>query len=144
MIQEAVVEDLDALVTIENRIFNADRLSRRSLRYLLTRANATTFVDKEQEDVRGYAIVLYNTGTSLARLYSLGVDPDFRGHGIGAKLLEVAEQDARNNDCVTMRLEVRSDNVSAINLYKKQGTNSLMLFLIIMKTIRRLSASKKT
>lgn len=121
MIQEAVIEDLDALVAIENRIFNADRLSRRSLRYLLTRANATTFVDKEQERVRGYTIVLYNTGTSLARLYSLGVDPDFRGHGIGAKLLEVAEQDARSNDCVTMRLEVRSDNSSAITLYKKQG-----------------------
>jgi hypothetical protein len=65
MIQEAVIEDLDALVAIENHIFNADRLSRRSLRYLLTRGNATTFVDKEQESVRGYAIVLYSTGTSF-------------------------------------------------------------------------------
>ncbi len=121
MIREAVLEDLDALVEIENRSFTTDRLSRRNLKYLLTKANATTLVDKDQGNVRGYVLVLYNIGTSLARLYSLGVDPDFRGLGIGAKLLEAVEQDARNNDCVTMRLEVRRDNTSAVNLYKNHG-----------------------
>lgn len=121
MIREAKLEDLDYLVEIENRSFSTDRFSRRNLKYLLTKANATTLVSSENGKIRGYVMVLFNRGTSLARLYSLGVDPEIRGCGIGAKLLNAAEQDALSNDCVTMRLEVRKDNSYAIKLYAENG-----------------------
>jgi ribosomal protein S18 acetylase RimI-like enzyme len=121
MIRAAVSSDLDALLDMENRSFRGDRLSRRSLGRLLRKGNATTLVDVEGGRARGYALVLYNKGTSLARLYSIVVHPDFRGLGLGCVLLEAAEKDALENDCVTMRLEVRRDNEAAIGLYREHG-----------------------
>ena len=121
MIREARYSDLDALLAIENRSFPGDRLSRRSLAHLLKKGNATTLLDEADGTIRGYVLVLYNKGTSLARLYSLVVDPDFRGLGLGWCLLEAAEKDALENECVIMRLEVREDNQGAIALYRKHG-----------------------
>jgi ribosomal-protein-alanine acetyltransferase len=121
MIRPARLQDLDALVAIENRSFDIDRFSRRSLRYLLTKANAETFVYEEQGSVLAYAMLLFNTGTSLARLYSLAVDPELRGKGIGSELIEAAEASALGHDCSYLRLEVRRNNDTAIRLYEKRG-----------------------
>ena len=121
MIREADHTDLDALVDMENLSFRGDKLSRRSMARLLKRGNATTLIDVEGGRARGYALVLYRKGTSLARLYSIVVHPDFRGLGLGLSLLEAAEADALRNDCVIMRLEVRKDNETAIALYKDHG-----------------------
>jgi ribosomal protein S18 acetylase RimI-like enzyme len=121
MIRPAALKDLDALERIETRSFETDRLSRRSFRYLLTKANAATLVDEKSGVVRGYAMLLFNTGTSLARLYSYAVDPDYRNKGIGGRLVQAAEELAQENECVTLRLEVRKDNAASINLFKKCG-----------------------
>lgn len=118
MVRSATLRDLDALVRIENSSFDTDRLSRRSFRYLLTKANATTLVNEVDGIISGYAILLFNVGTSLARLYSFAVDPNVRGQGIGLTLLDASEQIAREHDGVTIRLEVRKDNERAIRLFK--------------------------
>jgi ribosomal protein S18 acetylase RimI-like enzyme len=106
---------------MENRSFSGDRLSRRSLAHLIKKGHATTLVEVEDSRPRGYALILYRKGTSLARLYSIVVHPDFRGLGLGLKLLGAAEKDALENDCVIMRLEVRKDNANAISLYEGNG-----------------------
>lgn len=121
MVRSASLRDLDALVRIENSSFDIDRLSRRSFRYLLTKANAVTLVDEVNGAVNGYSILLFNTGTSLARLYSFAVDPNFRRQGIGLRLLQTSEQTARDRDGVTLRLEVRRDNARAISLFARHG-----------------------
>lgn len=121
MIRAATLRDLDALVDIENRSFETDRFSRRSFRYLLTKANAETLVDEDDGVIRGYVMLLFNIGTSLARIYSYAVQPDFRGRGLGAALLEAAENTAREHECVTLRLEVRKDNAASIGLVEKYG-----------------------
>ncbi len=121
MIREATARDLDALIDMENRSFGGDKISRRSMARLITRANATALVDVEEGRERGYALILYRKDTSMARLYSIVVHPDFRGLGLGLKLLEAAEKDALENDCVTMRLEVRKDNPAAMGLYREHG-----------------------
>ena len=121
MIRKAVPSDLDALHEMENLSFRGDRLSRQSLGHLIKKGHAGTLVEADDGRPRGYALVLYRKGTSLARLYSLVVHPDFRGLGLGRRLLESAEGDALDNDCVIMRLEVRQDNHAAISLYKERG-----------------------
>jgi ribosomal-protein-alanine acetyltransferase len=121
MIRPARLQDLEALVAIENRSFDVDRFSRRSFRYLLTKANAETLVHEEQERVLAYVMLLFNTGTSLARLYSLAVDPALQGKGIGNALIAAAEESAVAHDCIYLRLEVRRDNATAIRLYEKLG-----------------------
>ena len=77
MIRKSTADDVSALVHIENRAFVTDRISRRSFRYLMSKANAVTLVAVgDSSTIRGYAIILFNRGTSLARLYSIAVDPD--------------------------------------------------------------------
>ena len=121
MIRPADLQDLNALVELENASFSVDRLSRRSFRHMLTKGRADTLVDEVDGVIRGYVMVLYNMGTSLARLYSIAVHPQHRGKGLGRALLQAAEQAAVGNDCVSMRLEVRRDNEDTIELYKRMG-----------------------
>ena len=122
MIRPATLQDLDALVALENRCFDSDRLSRRQFRYMLTRANAVTLVAVDAADgVQGYVLVLFHAGTSLARLYSIALDPQARGQGLATTLLQAAEAAAAERGCVDMRLEVRPDNAAAIALYERHG-----------------------
>lgn len=121
MIRLATLDDLDALVDLENRCFQLDRLSRRNFRYMLTKAHASTLVDDRQGVLAGYVLVLFHTGTSLARMYSIAVDAEYRGAGVAGALIKAAEAAALARGCVYMRLEVRPDNAGAIALYQKHG-----------------------
>ncbi len=120
-IRPATLDDLDALVALEDTSFPGDRLSRRSFRRMLTRAKAELLVDEHQGRLCGYALALFHAGTPLARLYSVAVDPATRGSGLGRALVEAIEISARERDCVAMRLEVRRDNTAAIEMYKALG-----------------------
>jgi ribosomal protein S18 acetylase RimI-like enzyme len=121
MIRSATLRDIDALVEIENACFDSDRLSRRSFRYLLTKANAVSLVAEHQGQVCGDAVILFNAGTSLARLYSIATHPDYRSLGIGAQLVKAAEDSALDGECAYMRLEIRKDNAASIGLFEKMG-----------------------
>jgi ribosomal protein S18 acetylase RimI-like enzyme len=121
MIRTAAIDDLDALVDLEKRSFFGDEISRRSFRYLLTKAHATTLADVEGDWTRGYVMLLFSNVTALARLYSIAVDPKARGKGVGRALVEAAEKVALDHDCVTMRLEIREDNTASIALFKACG-----------------------
>ncbi len=122
VIRPATIEDIDNLVRIETNSFETDRLSARSFRYLLSKANALTLVAAGADDVaQGYVMVLFNRGTSLARLYSIAVDPDVRGIGLGERLLRAAEAGAREHETACMRLEVRADDPLAQSFYRGHG-----------------------
>lgn len=121
-VRPAAVGDIDALVRIENSAFETDRLSARSFRYLLSKANALGLVAVDgNDDPLGYVIVLFNRGTSLARLYSIAVAPSVRGRGIGEMLLQAAEAGARDHDTAWVRLEVRADDPAAQSFYRSHG-----------------------
>lgn len=121
VIRKAGLSDLDALVQIENQAFTIDRFSRRTFRYLLTRANAVTVVFEIQTAVVAYCVLLFHTGTSLARVYSLAVLPAEQGKGIARRLMKAIEDEAVTHSCVALRLEVRTDSASAIHLYQQMG-----------------------
>lgn len=121
MIRAATLDDLDTLVRIEDRCFDTDRISRRNFRYLLTKANAATLVEEQHGVIRGYSMVLFHTGTSLARLYSYAVDPPYRGQGVGRALVKASEDLALDRECVTLRLEVRRDNHASIKIFEGLG-----------------------
>jgi ribosomal protein S18 acetylase RimI-like enzyme len=122
MIRRATADDVSTLVHIENRAFTSDRISRRSFRYLMSKANAATLVAVCGGDaICGYAIVLFNRGTSLARLYSVAVNPNCHRRGIGSELLAAAENIARQHAAAYMRLEARADADQVQAFYRAQG-----------------------
>ncbi len=121
MLRPATLDDLPALLALEQQCFSSDRLSRRSFRHLLTRGHAVTLLDEEAEHIRGYVLLLFSQSAALARLYSIAVHPECNRHRIGSRLLEAAEAAALARDCVSMRLEVRRDNPASLALFRRHG-----------------------
>ncbi|GAA2862868.1 ribosomal protein S18 acetylase RimI-like enzyme [Aminobacter niigataensis] len=120
-IRTARAEDVDALVAIENAVFDGDRISRRSFRQLIDHETAEALVAEVGGRVAGYAMVLFRKGSGVARLYSFAIGPDFGGKGLGRLLLDAAEHVAYGHGRMMMRLEVREDNQRAIGLYERNG-----------------------
>jgi ribosomal protein S18 acetylase RimI-like enzyme len=120
-LRAAGLADLDGLTALEAACFQTDRLTRRSFRSFIDKGRATLLVADVDGRLAGYALVLYRSGTASARLYSIAVAPGARGLGLAAALLQVAEDAARQRDCIVMRLEVRADNDAAIALYRRRG-----------------------
>lgn len=121
-IRPARLEDLGDLVEIETASFAQDRISRRSFRRFLESAGASCLVAETGEGrIAGYALLLFRSGTALARLYSFVVRAQLRGRGIATALLAAAERDAYARDCIVLRLEVREDNAPARRLYMSAG-----------------------
>lgn len=56
-----------------------------------------------------------------AHITNVAVHPEFRGMGIGNTIVEELIKEAKLKNIVAMTLEVRINNISAINLYKKYG-----------------------
>jgi [ribosomal protein S18]-alanine N-acetyltransferase len=120
-IRSGVPEDVDALWELENRVFETDRMSRRSLRHLLTSPTAAVRVAHCASGIVGVALVLFRANSRIARLYSLAVAPKHTGRGIASALIASVEQDARARRCMFLRLEVHEKNRGAIKLYRKAG-----------------------
>jgi ribosomal protein S18 acetylase RimI-like enzyme len=118
-IRNACLSDVATLVALENKCFTADRVSLRSFKRFIAEKRSDLLLVERSEQVVGYFLLIYRRGTSLARLYSLAVDPACRNQGIAEFLMLQAEQTAAVRRCVLLRLEVRYDNVAAIRLYQK-------------------------
>ena len=114
-------EDLAALVALEQSVFDADRMSRRSLRHLLNAATATIIVAECEGRLVGCAVVLFRPNSAVARLYSIAVAADAAGRGVGPMLLAGAERAALDHDRLYLRLEVHEKNHRAIARYRKAG-----------------------
>ncbi len=113
--------DIPTLVSLENKSFNSDQLSERNFKYFMDLSHGVVLVQELEAQVVGYGILLFHKSTALARLYSLAIDSNFRGQGLGGKLLSKLESLAKDNDCTYLRLEVKSSNSSAIKLYEASG-----------------------
>lgn len=121
VLRQASVDDIDKLLVLEARCFDTDRLARRNFHWMIRKAHSALLVAMHEDVLAGYILVLFHAGTSLARIYSIAVSPDYRGHGLADRLLTAAEEASRAADSVYMRLEVRPDNLPAIKLYEKHG-----------------------
>jgi [ribosomal protein S18]-alanine N-acetyltransferase len=119
--RRAILADVDALEALENKAFDGDRLSRRSLRYYVTAQTAVLRVMKQDGVLTAYSLLAFRKGSKIARLYSIAVDPAWTGYGLGRALLKTCEKDARAARCTSLRLEVRRDNKRAIAIYEKNG-----------------------
>lgn len=119
-VRTARFEDLADLLALES-MFPGDRLSARQFRRHLNSPRARVRVVEYAGAVAGYALILMRRGSAIARLYSIAVDPQWRGAGLGAALLDDALQAARGAGCLVLRLEVREDNTAAIGLYQRHG-----------------------
>lgn len=119
--------DLPAINALERRCFERDAQSTRSLRYLLCRANAVTLLAQCAGAPMGYVILLLRKNSRIARLYSIAVDPAYRGRGVGPALVRAAQVVAVQRAMVEMRLEVRVSNRASRQMFTHLGYQTLQL-----------------
>ncbi len=124
-IREANLNDLDALTQLE-QYFPSDRLNRKSFQHLLRKGHAQIWVCEKGGVIVANAVVLYRRHVQSARLYSLVVHPAHQHRGIARDLMTAAESAVGGRGCCELRLEVRSDNVSAIRFYEKAGYKTIV------------------
>jgi ribosomal protein S18 acetylase RimI-like enzyme len=115
----ARASDVDDLAAIENAVFEGDRITRKSFRRLIRRETAAVLVAERGKALAGYCVVLFRSDSAAARLYSIAAAPG--AAGIGRPLLTAAEQAAAAHGRDRLRLEVRDDNLRAIDLYERSG-----------------------
>ena len=113
----ACEQDIGALSQLEQSAFAGDRISRRSWRGLIASASATVTLARQHSGIVGASVLLHSERTSVARLYSIAVDPGARGQGVAWMLLEAAIERARAAGASVLRLETRVDNEAAQSLF---------------------------
>lgn len=127
-IRTAGLADLDALVALEHAAFATDRAERRAIRHAILSPSMDVLAaliagpDGDGDPVLvGAAVLERRRGSRIARLASIAVAPNRGGLGLGGKLLDAAEAQARAHGCDRLRLEVRADNGAGIRLYQRRG-----------------------
>lgn len=74
----------------------------------------------------GYALVRldkfsWRIRNPIADINNLSVHPDYRGQGIGAKLVQLAKAEAKKRGAKRMTVQALSENERALKFYRTQG-----------------------
>jgi ribosomal protein S18 acetylase RimI-like enzyme len=124
----AELGDLEDLVRLESRTFDGElALGRRQFRYLLRCPRASTHVLRRNGKLLAEAVVLRRRtcrGT-VARMYSIAVQPECRGQGLGKVLLADCLGVLRGEGVAAVVLEVDVANEPAIRLYERAGFHKI-------------------
>lgn len=118
MIKCATKEDISSLELIENSVFTKFDypLNRRNFLYHIKKRQI--FIIVEQNKICGY--MLFFEYKKSIRLYSIAISLDYISLGYGTKLMKYLINFA-NSKSKYLTLEVKVDNVKAINIYRKFG-----------------------
>ena len=116
-------EDIQQLLTIENRCFRSHRFTVKDFERHLINSSSIFAVVESSGQIVGYiaGLIYHGGGTRTAGLYSMAVLPKWRQRGIGSRLLKYFEREAIKRGARSAFLEVRKTNRAAQALYRRFG-----------------------
>ena len=121
-LRRASVDDLDAIMALEDATFPSDAWSRNLMRAELTGPNSYYLVAAEPGGaVEGYAGLLAPQGSIEADIQTIAVADNVRRRGLGRVLVQTLLTEARKRGATEVFLEVRADNPGAQQLYRSLG-----------------------
>ena len=126
-IETATTKILDELYAIEKQSFTREAFSKREIAFMLEDYNGIGLVARVNREIAGFLIARIDIGRGrlFGHILTLDVAPRYRRMGVARKLLEELDNLLKQKGAVECRLEVREDNVAAINLYLKLGYQRL-------------------
>ena len=113
------VRDLTEILRIEKLSFTTPWSKQAFLSEMLDNDRAYYLVAKVNDRPVGYIGVWLIAGEG--HITNIAVHPDYRGKGIGRRLMEAIEELAKKRGATRMTLEVRVSNEVAQRLYRKLG-----------------------
>ena len=120
LLRRAGVDDLDAIMAIEQATFATDAWSSELMRAELDNAH-TYYLVAQGAGVEGYAGLLAPQGAGQADIQTIAVVEGARGQGLGRTLMNALLSEARTRGADEVFLEVRADNLAAQHLYESLG-----------------------
>lgn len=125
-IRPAGLGDLDALLALEHATFSSDRAERRAIRHAILSPSMSVLAALHAEPegtcvLVGAATLERRRNSRTARLSSIAVSSVRAGLGLGGRLMDAVEAEARRHGCTRLRLEVRADNGAGLRLYERRG-----------------------
>lgn len=116
----AITEDLDLLLTLENKYF-INPWTDTQFKYELeeNEFSKTILLFDDNKNYIGYINywIIFDRG----EINKICIDELYRRKGYATELLTYAFKDFQKNDCLSVSLEVRASNKNAIALYEKFG-----------------------
>ncbi|MEB3011974.1 ribosomal protein S18-alanine N-acetyltransferase [Parvimonas sp. D2] len=109
-------KDVFDILSLDNENFSNNFDEAFYLEYI---QNQRVIVAEKEKNVIGY--ILFNQILDEAEIYKIVVSKDFRKKQIAFKIMEFFQDELKKNDVKKIFLEVRKNNILAINLYKKCG-----------------------
>lgn len=120
-LRDAVPDDLEAIMMIENRSFPTDAWSRETMASELASLHSRYLVDEHEGSVIGYGGVRALRGSADADIQTIALLSGYRGQGRGRALLRALLAAAAERGAGEVFLEVRADNPAAEGLYLAEG-----------------------
>lgn len=110
--------EITAIAGIERRMFSAS-WSEETIRDSWNKMPSTFLVAVEKEQIIGFLIFFYvlNEG----EIIRIAVEKEYQKQGVGSLLIAELERICRQKEITKLMLEVRKNNVSALNFYRKHG-----------------------
>ena len=114
---------LDKLCEIENQCFKQEAFTKQQIACLITDYNTIGLTAVINGEIAGFVIARVNIirNVTFGHILTIDVAPAYRRKGVAQKLLQEIETIFREKGIKECRLEVREDNVAALNLYQKLG-----------------------
>lgn len=123
-LRRATIDDLDAIMALEEQTFEADAWSRESMARELEHGYCYYVVGIDADGapgIAGYGGLLCPEGTRDADIQTIAVAEEARGTGLGRQIMTRLIGKAATRRARTVFLEVRADNPVAQGLYRSLG-----------------------
>ena len=127
-------KDIEYLLELDHKIFEDYwKNSRTSFEETMESCNNNyLFKSGDENNLDGYAIL--GETRKFTYLQRIGIVKNYQGSGLGNNLLSCVINFAIKKKFINMKLNTQSDNIAALNLYKKNKFEISPRKLVIMKT----------
>ena len=118
---ELTVEDIDAILPLENELYHKPWLKKDNEYELKDNPFAIylKMIDKDSNEIMGY--IGFWIKFEQAEITKVSIAKKYQGHKLSKLLMADAERRMRLAECENSTLEVRVSNTVPINLYKSFG-----------------------
>lgn len=123
-LRTATIEDLDAIMRLEDAVFPPDAWSRESMAGELSSPHTHYLVAVDPaspEELLGYAGLAAPIGGPQGDIQTIAVAEGARRQGLGRRIMHALIAEATRRGVTELFLEVRADNPSAQALYEQLG-----------------------